>query len=77
MNYGQLIEKLQILPTEKQVEVFDFVEFLAERFSKPTTPNFSDWSEQDFAELAMAQAIRGLEDEPVLYTEADIKDRWQ
>lgn len=42
MNYAQLIEKLQVLPIEKQTEVFDFVEYLAERFAKPTQPNFTD-----------------------------------
>lgn len=31
MSYAELIEKLQILPPEKQVEVFDFVEFLTAR----------------------------------------------
>jgi hypothetical protein len=67
---------LQILPAEKQAEVFDFVEYLSERFSRPVSVNFSEWTEQDFAELAMNQAMRGLEDESVFYTEADIKERW-
>lgn len=31
MNYAELIEKLQTLPEAKQAEVFDFVEFLANR----------------------------------------------
>jgi hypothetical protein len=31
MGYSELIEKLQNLPTDKQFEVFDFVEFLASR----------------------------------------------
>jgi len=57
MNYAQLIEKLQVLPAEKQAEVFDFVEYLAERFAKHTPPNFKDWSEQEFAELAMTQCF--------------------
>ena len=31
MSYADLIEQLQTLPEAKQVEVFDFVEFLANR----------------------------------------------
>lgn len=31
MSYAELIEKLQALPEAKQAEVFDFVEFLANR----------------------------------------------
>lgn len=31
MSYAELIEKLQTLPEAKQAEVFDFVEFLANR----------------------------------------------
>jgi len=31
MSYAELIEKLQALPESKQTEVFDFVEFLANR----------------------------------------------
>ena len=77
MNYAHLIEKLQILPADKQAEVLDFVEYLADHFSKPVPPIFSEWSEHDFSKLSMTHAMRGLEDEPVLYTEADIKERWQ
>lgn len=31
MSYAELIEQLQTLPEAKQAEVFDFVEFLANR----------------------------------------------
>jgi hypothetical protein len=33
MSYAELLEKLQSLPSDKQAEVFDFVEFLSARFS--------------------------------------------
>jgi hypothetical protein len=77
MNDAQLIEKLQNLPTEKQVEVSDFVEFLAERFSCTTLPNYVYCEVSDFSELSTTEAMRGLENETALYTEADIKERWQ
>ncbi len=31
MNQAQFFEKIQALPPDKQVEVFDFIEFLAAR----------------------------------------------
>lgn len=31
MGYAELIETLQNLPEEKQAEVFDFIEFLAQK----------------------------------------------
>jgi len=31
MGYAELISSLQVLPTAKQAEVFDFVEFLVQR----------------------------------------------
>jgi hypothetical protein len=79
MGYAELIEKLQSLPEEKQVEVFDFVEFLAARFGTAlgTPLARGEWTDAEFAELAMRQALRGMEDEPVVYTRDDLKDRWQ
>lgn len=77
MDYTQLIEKLQNLPEDKQAEVFDFVEFLNARFSRPVALQFSDWRDKEFASLSMTQAMRSIEDEPQLYTEADLTERWQ
>lgn len=66
MGYAELIEKLKALPAEKQAEVFDFVEFLAARCGKGEAAG--PWAERDFADLSLAQALRGLEDDPVTYT---------
>ena len=79
MGYAELIEKLQGLPAEKQAEVFDFVEFLAARFGKAKGKPFTrdEWSDAEFGEFAMGQALRGMEDEPVLYTRDDLKECWQ
>ena len=46
---------------EKQAEVLDFVDYLAEHFSRRPV------------DQAYAQAMRGLEDEPPLYGESDLK----
>jgi hypothetical protein len=76
MGYAELIECLQSLPQEKQAEVFDFVEFLASRAHLPPGNTQQDWSDHDFSDMAMAQALRGLEDESVAYTVADLQERW-
>ena len=78
MGYAELIERLQSLPQDKQAEVFDFVEFLAARSGiADTQPAHSEWTDAEFADMAMAQAQRGMEDDPVSYTAADLRERWQ
>ena len=74
MGYAELIEKLQTLPDEKQAEVFDFVEFLSARFGAHQPAAQSEWTDAEFAELAMRQALRGMEDDPVAYTRDDFKE---
>lgn len=80
MGYAELIERLQALPREKQAEVFDFVEFLSARFGfadgKPL--DHGEWTEAEFSAMAMQQALRGIEDDPVAaYTRDDLRERWQ
>ncbi len=77
MNYAVLIEKVQRLPADKQAEVLDFVEFLSGRCHPGQTATAAEWTEQEFSEFSLAQAMRGLEDEPALYTAADIKESWR
>ena len=57
---------LQVLPESAQAEVLDFVEFLK---AKTRTAEDADWSA-----LSLAQAMRGMEDEPSLYSESDLKE---
>lgn len=80
MNLVELIERIKALPEDKRVEVYDFVEFLVWRESLSPTARereHADWSEADFSAMAMQQAMRGLEDEPALYDENDLVERWQ
>lgn len=79
MNHAKLIEKIQNLPLEKQAEVFDFAEFLASRCNKDTHKplTYNDWTNAEYAEMSMNQAMRDMEDEPSLYTLGDLKERWQ
>jgi hypothetical protein len=79
MGYAELIERLQTLPQEKQAEVFDFVEFLSARVkdTELACVAHSDWTDAEFSALAMTQALRGIEDDPVAYTRADLREHWQ
>lgn len=76
MNYAHLIEKLQTLPIEKQTEVVDFIDYLSARFSHQDDAALGAWSEQDFSQFSMHQAMKGLEDEEPVYTEQDLKEKW-
>ncbi len=80
MNYTLLIDKMRVLPESKQQEILDFVDFLlarcTEKIPSPHPLAIGEWTEKGFSEFSMGQAMRGLEDEPVLYSIADIKERW-
>lgn len=77
MGYAELIKTVQSLPKEKQSEVFDFVIFLAARCGVATESAHEEWTDSEFAEFSMRQAVRGMEDDPVRYTLDDLKERWQ
>ena len=79
MGYAELIERLQNLPQEKQAEVIDFIEFLSARVKGTELAGVAhgDWSDAEFSAQAMAQALRGSEDDPIVYTRADLREQWQ
>lgn len=77
MGYAELIKKLQTLPEDKQAEVFDFVEFLAARFAASKGADKDEWSESQFTEFSMEQAMRGMEDDPVTYSRDDLREVWR
>lgn len=80
MGYAELIQKLEALPSDKQAEVFDFVDFLAIRCAQPAGTNSADsaaWTNNEFSELAMHHALRGMEDDPVIYTKDDLREIWR
>ncbi|MBF0462037.1 MAG: DUF2281 domain-containing protein [Magnetococcales bacterium] len=77
MSYAELINKLATLPREKQSEVFDFVEFLVARWGENRAQPDADWDDAEFSVLSMTQALRGMEDDPMVYGLADLRERWQ
>ncbi len=79
MGHMELVRTLQTLPADKQEEVMDFVQFLAMKFAaQQTVPVVQgDWTESAFSQLAMQQAMRGVDDDATTYVAADLKERWQ
>lgn len=73
MQLDELIAKVSRLPALRQQEVMDFVMFLEQRDGQAEQ---ADWSEQHFRTMSIEQAMRGLEDEPDLYCEEDLTERW-
>ena len=62
----QITHEVQSLPEAIQREVLDFVEFLKTR----RLPG----EDEGWSRFSLAHAMRGLEDEPDLYTSADIRN---
>jgi hypothetical protein len=77
MGYAELIEKLETLPDEKRTEVFDFVDYLAARFAGHQAPTVDQWTDREFGEMAIQQALRDMDDDPVIYDDSDLRERWQ
>jgi hypothetical protein len=72
MSVKELItEKVSSLPDDDQREVLHFVEFLMQKSNEDTLKT-EFWNQ-----FSLEQAMKGLEDEPSLYTTADLKERWQ
>jgi len=77
MQFEELIAKVSRLPAFRQQEVMDFVTFLEQHYSATSDDSCGDWSEHQFQAMSIDQAMRGLEDEPNLYSEDDLMERWQ
>lgn len=67
----RIAHKVESLPADKQAEVLDFVEFLAARAASE-----HDREDRAFGNLALAQALRGEDDDPVHYGLADCVETW-
>ena len=64
----QIIHEITGLRPEKQSEVLEFVEFLKEKERK--------LEDNAFKEASLASAMRGMEDEEILYSESDIIEKF-
>lgn len=77
MGYTDLIEKIKLLPRDKQTEVFAFVDSLMTQLASKPNSDMGEWSEKDFRDMSMQQAMRGMDEDPITYTDKDLKERWQ
>jgi hypothetical protein len=79
MQLEELIAKVSRLPEHRQQEVMDFVTFLEERYGQADSSKAEqhDWSEQQFRAMSVEQAMRDAEAEPDLYSEDDLREKWQ
>lgn len=65
----KIAENIKVLPEPARIEVLDFIQFLVHR---RLADENADWSA-----LSVHQAMRGMEDEPDIYSEADLKEVFQ
>jgi len=63
----KIIEKVKLLPEDKQSEILDFIEFLSKKVNEEERKQWSQFS--------LETAMRGLETEESLYSLDDIKEK--
>jgi len=68
-----IIERLRFLPDAALREVLDFAEFLATR----TQEREAREEETQWSDLSLDSAMRGMDDEPEIYTRADLKESFR
>ncbi len=66
MSVSKILQQyIQMLPEKDQAEVLDFVKYLLSKQRQ---------EEENWSELSLAMAMRGLEDEEALYTPDDLQE---
>jgi|GEM_PF-272040 len=84
----QVYQTVKPLPESMVQEVLDFALFLRQREASQEwrdlmlaqAESLAAWDnaeDEAWTKMAMTQAMRGMEDEPVLYSLDDLKERWQ
>lgn len=69
----EIVERVQRLPEPLQAEVLDFVEFLLAKASGESGKG----ENREWMGFSLQSACRDMEDEPELYTDRDLRDRFQ
>jgi hypothetical protein len=64
----KMIQHLQRLPEALQAEVLDFIGYLEGKIGK---------GETDWTKFSLSSAMRGMEDEPPLYSVHDLKESFR
>ena len=60
-------EYIQKLPPSFQEELFDYLEFLLDKAER---------EDKEWSRLSLTSAMGGMEDEPAIYTVADLKVKY-
>ena len=69
----RIAERVQRLPEPLQAEVLDFVEILIAK----TSGDFLKQENQHWMRFSLASALRDMESEPDMYSDEDLKERFQ
>ena len=69
----EIVERVQRLPEPLQAEVLDFVEFLLAKTSGESEKE----ENRRWMGFSLLSAFRDMEDEPELYADKDLKERFQ
>jgi hypothetical protein len=69
----RIVERVQRLPEPLQAEVLDFVELLIAK----TSGDFREQENQHWMRFSLESALRDMESEPDLYSDKDLKERFQ
>ena len=64
----KIMEKVKLLPEDKQSEILDFIDFLSKKTNEEERKEWSQFS--------LETAMRGLETEETSYTIEDIKEKY-
>ena len=63
---NKIIENISVLPESKQMQLLDFAEYLRAKAEKDENKEWTDFS--------LATAMRGIEEEEILYSMHDLKE---
>jgi len=66
----QIFQHLAALSAKEQREVLDFVEFLESRHCKQSQRS----EDESWSTFSLESAMQGIEDDPIEYTAADLKE---
>ncbi len=61
----KIFKEIESLPEEQQVEILDFIQFLRSKLRR---------EEKLWNSFSLDSAMKGMEDEPLIYSEDDIKE---
>ncbi len=63
-----ILEKVKLLPEDKQTEILDFIDFIAKKMDQK--------ERREWSQFSLEEAMRGLDTEETLYTVEDIREKF-